>query len=199
MNDTPRTDAQPWVGFQRRISPEFCRTLERELAVVTAERNTYKDRAVDRACECVEQRREIARLNRDLALAGLSLKTWVSSFDDMTSKRDALAAKLAEAQAVIARANPPPQRAYECLTMLDTAGMGHPNSPHGNTLTGMVKEICERLSEAQKDTERLDWMETQTCWIGIEGEFSLQPKITAGGEYKQTIRAAIDTARTQQP
>ncbi len=52
-----------------------------------------------------------------------------------------------ELRAVLARANPPPERAYECLAVLEAAGMGAPLAPHGNTLTGMVKEACEKITE----------------------------------------------------
>jgi len=67
----------------------------------------------------------------------------------LARENESLRAKLAEAENLLRRANPPPERAYECLAMLDAAGMGKEGAPHGNTLTGMVKEVCAKLSEAE--------------------------------------------------
>lgn len=65
----------------------------------------------------------------------------------MTKERD-------ELRAVLDRANPPLNRAYECLEMLDRAGMGQTSSSHGNTLTGMVQEICEKLTSEHESTAK---------------------------------------------
>jgi len=47
------------------------------------------------------------------------------------------------------------------------------------------------------DAKRMDWLETQSCWIGVEGEFELRPIISAGGCYTQTVRDSVDAARTK--
>lgn len=59
-----------------------------------------------------------------------------------------------------------------------------------------LREENERL---RVDAERLDWLETQDCWIGLEGEFEIRPKITAGRIYGKSVRAAIDSALATQP
>lgn len=65
-------------------------------------------------------------------------------------------AKLEKQEQLLSRTNPPPERAYECLHLLDSAGMGMAGSPHGNTLTGMTKEICEVLSAERQAREQAE-------------------------------------------
>lgn len=49
----------------------------------------------------------------------------------------------------------------------------------------------------RKDKERLDWLETQDCWIGVYGEYDINARICAGGSHSQRIRSAVDAARKE--
>ena len=49
---------------------------------------------------------------------------------------------------------------------------------------------CERDELAKI----LSWLESQECWIGLEGEFDVRPKITAGGKSYGSIRDAYKKA-----
>lgn len=42
------------------------------------------------------------------------------------------------------------------------------------------------------DTDRINWLETQMCWIAIDGEFKIKPKWSAGGNYRLSVREACD-------
>ena len=48
------------------------------------------------------------------------------------------------------------------------------------------------LDELRRDKARLDWLETKACWIGVHGEFDLKCEYTAGGCFRDTIRATCD-------
>lgn len=94
-------------------------------------------------------RAQIARLRTAVEASGIE----VDAYLDVCDARDQLRAELESARqeasklnAVLARATPPPERAYECLNILDAMGMGKHGCHHGNTLTGMVKEICEKFA-----------------------------------------------------
>lgn len=71
QSDTPRTDEQPWTGFDHRILPDVARTLKRELAAVTAERDKLDadfTEAMNVSVEVTNKlEREIARLKDELA------------------------------------------------------------------------------------------------------------------------------------
>jgi hypothetical protein len=54
-------------------------------------------------------------------------------------------------------------------------------------------EISEYLfNELMKDKKRLDWLETQDCWIDIDGEYDIKPKYACGDGYKDTVREICD-------
>lgn len=42
------------------------------------------------------------------------------------------------------------------------------------------------------DKARLDWLETQDCWIGICGEYDPEPIYPCGGLYTNTVRETCD-------
>jgi hypothetical protein len=52
----------------------------------------------------------------------------------------------------------------------------------------------DELDELRKDKARLDWLETQACWIGVRGEYDISPDNAAGGGYSLTVRAVCDLA-----
>jgi len=53
----------------------------------------------------------------------------------------------------------------------------------------MERERNELLS----DKSRLDWLETQDCWIGLRGSYSpLSPIHSAGGCYDLKVRSVCD-------
>ena len=64
-----------------------------------------------------------------------------------------------------------------------------------------VGEANDRLAvenaALRKDKERLDWLETQDCWIGVYGEYDINARICAGGSHSQRIRSAVDAARKE--
>lgn len=68
-----------------------------------------------------------------------------------------------------------------------------------NGYAATIADLNEQLAAAKADTERLDWLETQDCWIGVFGEYDIDANIKAGGGYTQGVRAAIDSARKAQP
>lgn len=95
-------------------------------------------------------------LERQLADSNLRLHAERENIRLETLARQKAVEERDELMVVLQRANPPPERAYECLTILDAAGMGKEGgSPHGNTLTGMVQEICTQLSAANVRVEEL--------------------------------------------
>ena len=55
----------------------------------------------------------------------------------------------------------------------------------------------EQWRELRADKERLDWLETQDCWIGVYGEYDINARICAGGSHSQRIRSAVDAARKE--
>jgi hypothetical protein len=52
----------------------------------------------------------------------------------------------------------------------------------------------DELDELRKDKARLDWLETQSCWIGVRGEYDITPDSNAGGGYSETVRSVCDRA-----
>jgi hypothetical protein len=52
----------------------------------------------------------------------------------------------------------------------------------------------DELDALRKDKARLDWLETQACWIGVRGEYDISPDYAVGGGYSVTVRAACDSA-----
>lgn len=58
-----------------------------------------------------------------------------------------------------------------------------------------IEAIKAERDALAEDKERLDWLETQDCWMGLWGERDIQPKISAGGCYALKVRQAIDAAR----
>jgi hypothetical protein len=55
-------------------------------------------------------------------------------------------------------------------------------------------EARNELDALRKDKARLDWLETQACWIGVRGEYDVTPDYAVGGGYSVTVRAACDIA-----
>jgi hypothetical protein len=55
----------------------------------------------------------------------------------------------------------------------------------------------DELDELRKDKARLDWLETQACWIGVRGEYDITPDSAAGGGYSVTVRAVCDLAMSK--
>ena len=55
----------------------------------------------------------------------------------------------------------------------------------------MDKEEYEALL---RDRERLDWLETQDCWIGLKSDFygGAVPKRVAGKNFRLSVREACD-------
>ncbi len=54
------------------------------------------------------------------------------------------------------------------------------------------------VEELHVDKSRLDWLETQDCWIGIEGNWEARPKLCAGGCYCDSVRDTCDVAIRRQ-
>lgn len=99
-----------------------------------------------------------------------------------------------ELEQVLARANPPTARAYDCLHMLEAVGMGSVAAPHGNTLTGMVMEACERLQKAEATCAEmrsvLEPIYKQQCALKVS-----HPHLV-GGEDLDRMKSAL-AARTE--
>ena len=55
-------------------------------------------------------------------------------------------------------------------------------------------ECVAEIAALKADGERLDWLETQSCWIGVHGEFEVKAHHYAGGMYSCRPRHAIDAA-----
>ena len=53
------------------------------------------------------------------------------------------------------------------------------------------------LDELLEDKKRLDWLETQDCWIAVSGEYEASSKWAAGGGYSMSIREVCDKARKE--
>ena len=64
-------------------------------------------------------------------------------------------------------------------------------------LAAEVAELRRENAALRADKERLDWLETQDCWIGVYGEYDINARICAGGSHSQRIRSAIDAARKE--
>lgn len=58
----------------------------------------------------------------------------------------------------------------------------------------LLEWLLEQNDALRKDKERLDWLETQDCWIGVYGEYDINARICAGGSHSQRIRSAVDAA-----
>lgn len=61
-------------------------------------------------------------------------------------------------------------------------------------LLRIVHHREEAVRELEADRKRLDWLETQDVWIGIEGEYDVTPRITCGKSYRDKVRSSIDAA-----
>ena len=64
----------------------------------------------------------------------------------------------------------------------------------------MMRSMSLAQNQSQQlraDKERLDWLETQDCWIGVYGEYDINARICAGGSHSQRIRSAVDAARKE--
>jgi hypothetical protein len=55
-----------------------------------------------------------------------------------------------------------------------------------------VLALAEAAKRGREDTARMDWLETQDCWIGVSGEYDVTPKFAVGGGYALTVRETID-------
>jgi hypothetical protein len=64
------------------------------------------------------------------------------------------------------------------------------SAANGDNLDCIVGQ--SELAELRRDKARLDWLETKSCWIGVHGEFELKCEYTAGGCFRDTIRATCD-------
>jgi hypothetical protein len=60
-----------------------------------------------------------------------------------------------------------------------------------------ARELERENAALRADKERLDWLETQDCWIGVYGEYDINARICAGGSHSQRIRSAVDAARKE--
>ena len=60
-----------------------------------------------------------------------------------------------------------------------------------------IAELERENIALRADKERLDWLETQDCWIGDYGEYDINARICAGGSHSQRIRSAVDAARKE--
>ena len=60
-----------------------------------------------------------------------------------------------------------------------------------------IAELERENIALRADKERLDWLETQDCWIGVYGEYDINARICAGGSHSQRIRSAVDAARKE--
>lgn len=73
---------------------------------------------------------------------------------------------------------------------------------YGIALENAKQELTAAESRADQDradAERIDWLETQNCWIGLkETMCGIEPVIAAGRDYMDSVRAAIDAARATQ-
>jgi hypothetical protein len=52
----------------------------------------------------------------------------------------------------------------------------------------------DELDALRKDKARLDWLETQDCWIGVRGEYDITSDYAAGVGYSETVRSVCDRA-----
>jgi hypothetical protein len=84
---------------------------------------------------------------------------------------------------------------------------GHQGMEGGAAVSDLVQLYANaniRIAELERenialraDKERLDWLETQDCWIGVYGEYDINARICAGGSHSQRIRSAVDAARKE--
>jgi len=85
------------------------------------------------------------------------------------------------------------------LTKVSRHMLHHDHNPFCPLSTDVYDEdTWERIKAAINcrslaDTARMDWLETQSCWIGIYGEFETKCKRSAGGMYRMTVRDACDS------
>lgn len=213
-NMLDRDQVRADLGFMLGALAQF----KRELAAVTSERNIALQ-------DCRNLDREVVRLKRDLALAGFSLETWISSFYDISSKRNALAAKLAVV--TTERDKAMRGRCDQCGSNIinDCPTCGAPQCcPQCCNIDEQQREIAQlkkclfqaqeaaktllsdrdalaaKLASAQKDTERLDWLIENCCVVLKDDEKYLVENWHHGLiGIGSTPQIAIDAARTQQP
>lgn len=55
-----------------------------------------------------------------------------------------------------------------------------------------VVAVKQALRTADKDRQRMDWLETQQCWTGVRGKSEPSPRHTCGGGYADTVREVCD-------
>ena len=87
----------------------------------------------------------------------------------------------------------------DTLTKISARMLHHDHNPSCPLSTDEYDaDTWERMGAAVKmmaarDSERMDWLETQSCWIGIYGEFETKSRRQAGGAYRMTVRDACDS------
>lgn len=57
-----------------------------------------------------------------------------------------------------------------------------------------LNEANEKIKQLEADKVRLDWLETQDCWIGVYGEYEINTRLAVGGNYCESVRAGVDKA-----
>ena len=55
-----------------------------------------------------------------------------------------------------------------------------------------LRILAAQAAALEADKVRLDWLETQQCWIGLHGEFEMKARFYAGKGYRMTVREAAD-------
>lgn len=80
-----------------------------------------------------------------------------------------------------------------CIRSLDSAGMGKPGAPYGNTLTGMVAEACSELTSARQQIEELTAWKTSAIehWPPVQ-EIGTVLRLPVGSDANKGILPAVE-------
>ena len=66
------------------------------------------------------------------------------------------------------------------------------DEPFANLDFKSIYNHLKILEELKKDKARLDWLETQSCWIGVYGDYELKAKWYGGECYIDSVREICD-------
>jgi hypothetical protein len=67
------------------------------------------------------------------------------------------------------------------------------NRDEGDMDSEAMDEAATALESLLADKKRMDWLETQDCWIGIcGGDYDINPIDSCGGVYMDKVRDVCD-------
>lgn len=82
---------------------------------------------------------------------------------------------------------------YPSIIKVQEAEIGEWDDDHPLNSRETAQKACEELFPSEHpDKKRMDWLETQDCWVGICGDYYAEPISQCGGCYQASVRGVCD-------